>query len=125
MANWNWTATEIVNNHITYTYPEGINPAEVMAKLENDPMFSAPCWRWRVWESLRQVVIWKIAVDDDDEEEDDEDEDEVELTFSYDDEGLRCWEHPDEGWASEEDGDHISAEFKAAIEAHPEFKGWR
>jgi hypothetical protein len=76
MANWNWTATEIINNHIIYTYPEGINPAEVMTRLENDPMFSAPCWRWRVWEEIRKVTLWKIAGEEDEDEEEEDEEDE-------------------------------------------------
>ena len=49
----------------------------------------------------------------------------MELRFDYDDTGMRCWEHPDEGWATEADRDDISEEFRKMIEAHPEFDGWK
>jgi hypothetical protein len=46
------------------------------------------------------------------------------LTFAYSDKDQRAWSHPTEGWATEADRAFISAEFRAAIEAHPEFRGW-
>lgn len=49
----------------------------------------------------------------------------MELRFDYDDTGMRCWEHPDEGWATEADRNDISEEFRKMIEAHPEFDGWK
>ena len=60
-AQWNWTAVTIEGGVITYDYPENVTPAEVMTKLENDPMFSHPRWKWRVWEDLRKVSIVKRA----------------------------------------------------------------
>jgi len=60
-AQWNWTGVAIDGGVITYDYPENVSPAEVMTKLENDPMFSHPRWKWRVWESVRKVSIVKRA----------------------------------------------------------------
>ena len=46
------------------------------------------------------------------------------ITFAYSDKDERAWSHPTEGWATEADWAFISTEFRAAIEAHPEFHGW-
>ena len=48
----------------------------------------------------------------------------LKIKFEYDDCYCKCWEHPDEGWASAVDRRFISKAFRKLIEQHSEFEGW-
>ena len=74
----------------------------------------------------KEAPVWAtLATIHSELEDEDSDEEEDALVFDLDDIGMRCWEHPEEGWATECDKDRISSAFQELIEAHPKFEGWK